>query len=101
MEYYKQREKTKKTDIITAVDRDGTEAGMCIGDLVDNRFDINCDYDIYDCTKETKYWNDGAERIFSTIENGWVNPPDSILKMKILYITLDFNRKTIVIEAGK
>ncbi len=91
----------KETDNITSADRDGTEAGMCIGDQVDNRFDINCDYDIYDCTKEAICWYDGAERIFSTIENGWVNPPDNVLKMKILYITLDFNRKTIVIEAGK
>ena len=78
------------------------EKTMCIGDLVSNReFDVNCNLDIYDCTKPGADWTDDAKRIFSTIENGWVEPPDDILKMAIRYVTLDFSRHTIVVEAGR
>ena len=48
------------------------EKTMCVGDLVSNReFDVNCNFDIYDCTKPGADWTDGAKRIFSTIENRW------------------------------
>ena len=56
------------------------EKTMCVGDLVSNReFDVNCNFDIYDCTKPGTDWTNGAKRIFSTIENGWVEPPDDVL----------------------
>ena len=131
------------------------EKTMCVGDLVSNReFDVNCNFDIYDCTRPGADWTDGAKRIFSTIENRWVEPPDDsvnlrspspvldersrcnlrccvdgvsdspctssdlrtdgqpevgrglpsiddVLQMAIRYITLDFSRHTIVVEAGR
>ena len=59
------------------------EKTMCVGDLVDNRdFDVNCNFDVYDCTKPGTDWTDGAKRIFSTIENGWVEPPDNSVNLR-------------------
>lgn len=59
------------------------EKTMCVGDLVDNRdFDVNCNFDVYDCTKPGTDWTDGAKRIFSTIENGWVEPPDDSVNLR-------------------
>lgn len=37
------------------------EKTMCVGDLVDNRdFDVNCNFDVYDCTKPGTDWTDGV-----------------------------------------
>ena len=75
---------------------------MLVGDLVDNHeFDINCNFEIYDCTKRGTDWNDGGKKIFSTIDDGWVIPGDKILEMRVQYMTLDLSRQAIVIEAGK
>lgn len=75
---------------------------MLVGDLVDNHeFDINCNFEIYDCTKRGTDWNDGVKKIFSTIDDGWVIPGDKILEMRVQYMTLDLSRQAIVIEAGK
>ena len=72
---------------------------MLVGDLLyNNDFDCNCNYEIYDCTEEGKTWHD-AEMIFSTRREGYyVKPLDSILDMKIKYITTDLG---IIIEAER
>ena len=63
---------------------------MLVGDLVDNHeFDINCNFEIYDCTKRGTDRNDGGKKIFSTIDDGWVIPGDKILEMRVQYMTLD------------
>ena len=72
---------------------------MLVGDLVDNHeFDINCNFEIYDCTKRGTDWNDGGKKIFSTIDDVWVIPGDKILEMRVQYMTLDLSRQAIVIE---
>ena len=71
---------------------------MLVGDLVySDDFDCNCNYEIYDCTEDGKQWGDGAELIFSTIINGFKKPLNSVLDMKIKYITT--NENAIIIEA--
>ena len=46
---------------------------MLVGDLVENReFDVNCNFEIYDCTEKGSDWQKGAKKIFSTINEGWV-----------------------------
>ena len=46
---------------------------MLVGDLVENReFDVNCNFEIYDCTEKGSDWQKGAKKIFSTISEGWV-----------------------------
>ena len=73
---------------------------MLVGDLVySDYFDCNCNYEIYDCTEEGKQWGDGAELIFSTSVNGFKKPLNSVLDMKIKYITT--NEMAIVIEATR
>ena len=73
---------------------------MLVGDLVYNDdFDCNCNYEVYDCTEDGKQWGDGAELIFSTKVNGFTKPLNSILDMKIKYITT--NEMAIVIEATR
>ena len=73
---------------------------MLVGDLVYNdNFDCNCNHEIYDCTEDGKQWGDGAELIFSTKVNGFKKPLDSILDMKIKYITT--SELTIIIEATR
>ena len=73
---------------------------MLVGDLVYNdNFDCNCNYEIYDCTEEGKQWGDGAEVIFSTKTDGFKEPLDAILDMKIKYITT--NENLIIIEATR
>lgn len=73
---------------------------MLVGDLVyNNDFDCNCNYEIYDCTEDGTQWGDGAKLIFSTIVNGFKKPLDSILDMKIKYITT--SELTIIIEATR
>jgi hypothetical protein len=73
---------------------------MLVGDLVYNDdFDCNCNYEIYDCTEDGKQYGDGAEIIFSTKANGFMKPLNSVLDMKIKYITT--NEMAIVIEATR
>ena len=73
---------------------------MLVGDLVyNNDFDFNCNYEIYDCTEDGAQWGDGAKLIFSTKVNGFKKPLDSILDMKIKYITT--SELTIIIEATR
>ena len=65
---------------------------MLVGDLVENReFDVNCNFEIYDCTEKGSDWQN----------EGWVIPNDKILAMRVQYIALDIERKALVIEAGK
>ncbi len=69
-------------------------------------FGQNCDLVLH-IYKDGDYSPSADKDIFNMVrvhtarDGEWVNPPDYVLKMKIVYITLDFNRKTIVIEAGK
>lgn len=73
---------------------------MLVGDLIYNDdFDCNCNYEVYDCTEDGKQWGDGAELIFSTKVDGFRKPLDSVLDMKIKYITT--NEKAIIIEATR
>lgn len=73
---------------------------MLVGDLVYNDdFDINCNYEIYDCT-ENDYWYE-APVIFSTFKDRWLKPLDRILDMHIKYITIDIKKNSIVIEATR
>lgn len=72
---------------------------MLVGDLVyNNDFDVNCNYEIYDCTENGKTWHD-AKMIYGTMRDGWKKPLDKILDMKIKYITA--NHQSIVIEATR
>jgi hypothetical protein len=71
---------------------------MLVGDLVyNNDFDCNCNYEIYDCTEDGKQWGNSTELIFSTKVDEFKKPLDSILDMKIKYITT--SETTIIIEA--
>jgi hypothetical protein len=73
---------------------------MLVGDLVySDDFDLNCNYEIYDCTEDGKQYGDGAEVIFSTKVNGFTKPLNSVLDMKIKYITT--SESTIIIEATR
>jgi len=73
---------------------------MFVRDLVyNNDFDCNCNYEIYDCTEKGKLYGDGAEVIFSTKTDGFKKPLDSVLDMKIKYITTD--EQSIIIEATR
>lgn len=73
---------------------------MLVGDLVYNDdFDCNCNYEVYDCTEYGKQYGDGAEVIFSTKVNGFTKPLNSVLDMKIKYITT--SEMTIIIEATR
>lgn len=70
---------------------------MLVGDLIyNNDFDCNCNIEIYDCTEDGLQYGDGAEMIFS----GWSKPLNSILDMKIKYITTNKDM-AIVIEATR
>lgn len=70
---------------------------MLVGDLIySNDFDCNCNIEIYDCTEDGLQYGDGAEMIFS----GWSKPLNSILDMKIKYITTNKDM-AIVIEATR
>ena len=72
---------------------------MLVGDLIyNNDFDVNCNYEIYDCTEEGKPWYE-SEMIYGTMRDGWKKPLDKILDMKIKYITT--NHQSIVIEATR
>ena len=71
---------------------------MLVGDLVyNNDFDVNCNYEIYDCTN-VESWHE-AEMIYGTMRDGWSKPLNKILDMKIKYITT--NHQSIVIEAAR
>ena len=73
---------------------------MLVGDLVyNNDFDCNCNYEIYDCTENGKQYGDGAVVIFSTKTHGFKKPLDSVLDMKIKYITT--NENVIIIEVTR
>ena len=71
---------------------------MLVGDLVyNNEFDVNCYYEIYDCT-DSECWHE-AECIFNREIDGWSKPMDWILDMKIKYITT--HDDAIIIEAAR
>ena len=71
---------------------------MLVRDLVYNDdFDCNCNYEVYDCTESGMQWGDGAELLFSTKVHGFKKPLNSILNMRIKYITT--TEMTIIIEA--
>lgn len=71
---------------------------MLVGDLIYNGdFDCNCNCEIYDCTEDGITWHEAPKIYF---HNGsYIKPLDSILDMKIKYITTDDNM--IIIEATK
>lgn len=72
---------------------------MLVGDLIyNNDFDVNCNYEIYDCTEKGRTWYD-SKMILGTMRDGWKKPLDKILDMKIKYITT--NHQSIVIEATR
>ncbi len=61
---------------------------MLVGDLVYNdAFDLNCNYDIYDCTS-CGTWSNGGKVVFSTKADGLKKPLSYILDMQIKYITV-------------
>ena len=71
---------------------------MLVGDLIyNNEFDCNCNYEVYDCSENDKEWGNGAELLVSTKRNGFQKPLDSVLDMKIKYITI--NNNVLIIEA--
>ena len=52
------------------------EKTMCVGDLVSNReFDVNCNFDIYDCTKPGADWTDDANVSFLQSKMDGLNLP--------------------------
>ena len=78
------------------------DAVLKVGDIFNNyNFDVNCNYDVYDCTKQGSDWQEGAPRVFSTLEDGDVIPQDDILNMVVSYMTLDSVRNTIVVEGKR
>lgn len=78
------------------------DAVLTVGDIFNNyNFDVNCNYDVYDCTKQGSDWQEGAPRVFSTLEDGDVIPQDDILNMVVSYMTLDSVRNTIVVEGKR
>ena len=73
---------------------------MLVGDLIyNNEFDCNCNYVVYDCTEEGKQWGNDEDIIHSTKRDGFSKPLDSVLDMKIKYITTNDNM--IIIEATR
>ena len=78
------------------------DAVLTVGDIFNNyNFDVNCNYDVYDCTKQGSDWHEGAPRVFSTLEDGDVIPQDDICNMVVRYMTLDSVRNTIVVEGKR
>lgn len=73
---------------------------LLVGDLVYNDdFDCNCNYRIYDCTAKDTCWHDeDAVVLWDTVKDGWRKPLDTILDMRIKYITTDIDA-VIIIEA--
>lgn len=73
---------------------------MLLKDLIQNPdFDCNCHYSIYDMSNlkgTTKSWHD-IQPVYNSRYNT-DKPPDSLLNMKIGYITLDMIKHTLVIE---
>ena len=46
---------------------------MLVGELIFNYdFDVNCNYEVYDCTDGGKTW-DETPALFSTSRDGWKN----------------------------
>lgn len=69
---------------------------MYVRDLINNDFDCNCNFKIYDCFKDDVTWNDGASCIYDTA-NAKSEPSMDILCMKIQYITI--SDRCLIIEA--
>ena len=83
---------------------------MLIGDLIYNdTFDCNCNFEIYDCTKDGAQYGNGAECIYSTAKDGYIKPLNRILDMRVKYITTKVShgkdgvsaRGVLIIEAEK
>ena len=73
---------------------------MLVGDFIYNDdFDVNCNVAVYDCTEEGVDWSN-APKIYEAYKSH-SKPLDKILDMKIKYVTLDLDNKTIVIEATR
>lgn len=46
-------------------------------------------------------WNNGGLKVFSTVDDGEVEPPDDVLEMNVLYLTICQNGNMVIIEAGR
>lgn len=75
---------------------------MLVKELVCNRdFDMDCSFEVYDCTKRGTDWNNGGIKVFSTVDDGEVEPSDDVLKMNVLYLTICQEGNMVIIEAGR
>lgn len=75
---------------------------MFVKELVCNRdCDMNCSFEVYDCTKRGTDWNNGGIKVFSTVDDGAVEPSDDILEMNVLYVTICQDGNMMVIEARR
>lgn len=75
---------------------------MLVKELVCNHdFDMDCSFEVYDCTKRGVAWNNGGMKVFSTVDDGTVEPPDNVLEMNVLYVTICRDGNMMVIEAGR
>ena len=75
---------------------------MLVKELVCNRdFDMDCSFEVYDCTKRGTDWNNGGIKVFSAVDDEAVDPPDNVLEMNVLYVTICRDGNMMVIEAGR
>lgn len=71
---------------------------MLVGDLIyNNDFDVNCGYKVYK-VEEDQCWDEGI-LVYEAEECN--KPYDSVLDLKITYITWNFSENCLVIEAKK
>lgn len=70
---------------------------MLLGDLVYSNIDINCDYEVYDCSNGTS-WHE-AECVYDSKASGYSKPFDKTLDMYVQYITISNGK--MIIEVSK
>lgn len=72
------------------------EKPIKIKQLIDNsNFDVNCQYEIYDCSSGIT-WQE-TKPAYSTHRDTKA-PSDELCELYVCYITIDVNRKTLIIE---
>lgn len=67
---------------------------MVLGDVVyNNDFDTNLHYKVFHGV-----WDDDGTMLWNTLENGYDKPSDALLNRKIVYMTIDIDEGSLVIE---
>ena len=62
---------------------------------------MDCDFEVYDLHKKRHRLEQWRIKVFSTVDDGEVEPPDDVLEMNVLYLTICQNGNMMIIEAGR